>query len=75
MMGLLRRVWNGWKRFGRWMGDMVARVVLTVFYFTIALPFGLGVRLSSDPLQRKSDPAWTPRDTNEPTLEAARSLF
>lgn len=72
---MLRRFWNTWKRFGRWMGDQVARVVLTLFYFTIALPFGLGVRLGLDPLGRKSAPAWIHKDAGEATLARAQELY
>ena len=54
---MLKRIWEGWKRFGQWIGDMLARVVLTVFYFTIFVPFGLGVRFFSDPLAIKTRPA------------------
>ena len=67
--------WTLWKRFGRWMGDQVARIVLTLFYFTIALPFGLGVRLFADPFGLKTIPAWVPRPDSPTTLDAARNLF
>ncbi|MEM7532151.1 MAG: hypothetical protein AAF639_08245 [Chloroflexota bacterium] len=43
-------IWPAWKRFGQLMGDIVGRVVLTIFYFTIFLPFGLVSRLGRDPL-------------------------
>lgn len=74
---MLKRFWEGWKRFGHWMGDMIARVVLTVFYFTIFMPFGLGVRLFSDPLMIKSRPAdlWLARSTRDKTIEDTRRQF
>ena len=67
---MMKRFWEGWKRFGRWIGDMLARVVLTMFYFTIFLPFGLGVRLFADPLMMKdrSRPFWLPRQTNDTAM-------
>ena len=43
-METLRKVWEAWKRFGHFMGDVIGRLVLTVFYFTLFMPFGLGVR-------------------------------
>ena len=52
-MEILKKFWRGWMRFGHFMGDIVARVVMTIFYFTILLPFGVGVTLFSDPLDRK----------------------
>lgn len=33
-----------WRRFGHAMGDALARVVLTVFYFTVMVPFALLAR-------------------------------
>ncbi len=74
-MTYLRRFWEGWKRFGHWMGDWVARVVLTIFYFTIFVPFGLGTRFFGDPLamnEVKEPPKWLKRETKDLTLEDAR---
>ncbi len=70
-MDLLKKFWHAWKAFGQFIGDLLARVVLTLFYFTIFVPFGLGVKLFSDPLQIKSPPAefWRSRTTGDQTLE------
>lgn len=75
-MEALKKFWELWKRFGQFLGDMLARVVLTVFYFTILLPFGLGVTLFSDPLHKRSvKPEWLPHVPGERTLDAARRSF
>ena len=68
---LIKNFWHGWKAFGQFLGNWLARVVLTVFYFTIFVPFGLGVRLFSDPLQIKKLPAefWRPRATGDQKFE------
>lgn len=67
----LKKFWQAWKAFGQFIGDLLARIVLTLFYFTVFVPFGLGVKLFSDPLQIKSHPAefWRPRTTGDQTLE------
>jgi len=73
-MTLLRRFWEGWKRFGQAIGDFLARVILSIFYFTIFLPFGLGTRLFSDPLDMRPSeeaPKWLERKTKDLTLEDA----
>jgi hypothetical protein len=73
-MDFLRKLWVGWKRFGQMIGDFLARAVLTIFYFTIFMPFGLAVRLLSDPLAMKvygETPAWQKRETTDLTLEDA----
>ena len=76
-MDTLRKVWQAWKRIGQFIGDQLGRVVLTVFYFTLFLPFALGVRLFSDPLaihpQRR--PKWLERATHDLTLDDSRRLF
>ena len=76
-MGLLNKFWRGWLRFGHLMGDIVGRVVLTIFYFTIMLPFSLIVTLFSDPLdmKKRKAPAWQARTTGDRNLEEARRQF
>jgi hypothetical protein len=61
-MTLLRRLWQGWKRFGRKVGDFQARLLLTIFYFVILAPFGLGMR-AADPLglRHRDGPSWKSR--------------
>jgi len=44
---------EGWKRFRRWLGDLHARLILTVLYFAIVSPFALVVRWDADPLSIK----------------------
>ena len=75
-MQALRKVWQAWKRIGQFIGDFVGRVFLTVFYFTVFMPFGLGVRLFGDPLtmRRSYQPQWLDRKTTDLTLEDARRL-
>ena len=72
-----KKLWEGWKRFGQMIGDFVARVVLTLFYFTIFVPFAIGVRLLSDPLQIKQLPSefWQPRSTGDQNLEEVLRQF
>ena len=54
MKEILNRAWNTWKRVGQAIGDFIARIVLTIFYFSLLLPFGIGVRLFSDPLNLRT---------------------
>ena len=75
-MTYLRTAWQLWKRIALLIGDFIARIVLTIFYFTLFLPFGLGVRLLSDPLAIKNrlERNWLQRDKYEDSLEDARRL-
>lgn len=72
----LRRLWEGWKRFGRKIGDFQARVLLTVFYFVFLAPFALAVRSLADPLGLKRPAGWHPvKPATDPVLERARRQF
>lgn len=77
-MDLLHKIWQAWKRFGQFLGDILARVVLTLFYFTVFVPFGLGVSLLSDPLRiRRPDSRhlWLSRQTGDQSIIDARRQF
>ncbi len=59
MWNMLKRAWEAWKAFGKKIGNFQARVLLTVFYAILMLPFGLAARWFSDPLRIKKVPdAW-----------------
>jgi hypothetical protein len=76
-MEILRKGWEAWKRFGQFMGDQVGRVVLSIFYFTLFMPFGLGVRFFLDPLgmRARDRVEWLERKTQDLTIDDARRLF
>jgi hypothetical protein len=71
---VISTIWNAWKKVGQFIGDMIGRLVLMIFYYTIVLPFGLGVRLFSDPLDMSKNrpPAWHTRESVEASIEASR---
>jgi hypothetical protein len=60
-----RRLWEGWKRIARRIGDVQARIMLTVFYFLILTPFALAVRALSDPMRFGAQPAWLPKEVTD----------
>ncbi len=74
---LIPDFWEGWKAFGQFLMDWTARVALTFFYFTIFLPFGVGVSLFADPLQIKtrSSSFWQARQTGDRNLKEALRQF
>ena len=76
-MEALRKIWEGWKRFGQFMGDFIGRLVLTIFYFTLFVPFGLGVRLFGDPLalRQRGPGKWLERTTHDLNLDDSRRLY
>ena len=76
-MEALRKFWHAWKRIGQFIGDFIGRLVLTVFYFTLFMPFALGMRLFGDPLALRphGHAKWLERTTQGPTLEDSRRLY
>ena len=77
-MDILRKAWDTWQRFGRLIGDFIGRVVLTVFYFTVLSPVGLGMPLLSDPLglRGRGNPShWLERETRDRALGDAQRQF
>jgi hypothetical protein len=53
-------------------GEVQGRVIVTGFYFTILVPFGLGSRLFSDPLRRQGTAQWLERAPIPTDLESAQ---
>ena len=75
MILLLRRAWEGWKRFAFWLGDKQATLIYSLLYFLMLGPVALVRRLVSDPLLvrgRHSPTFWRPRTQTPPTLAEAR---
>lgn len=71
----LRQWWAGRARD---LGDFQARLLLTIFYFTVVLPFGLLARLAMDPLRVRKPPrssVWTPWPRANDTMTQARRQF
>jgi hypothetical protein len=69
-------LWNAWKGFASRMGNYQSRVLMTLIYFVIVLPFGVGVTLLSDPLniKRPQGPSnWHPKELPlKPSIEESR---
>ncbi len=75
-MNILRQIWEWWKPVGQAIGDFIGRVVLSLFYFTLFVPFGLGLRWFGDPLDigGRSRSNWLEKTTPESTVQDARKL-
>ncbi len=73
----LARFWANWKEIASYIGDFQARLLLTVFYFTVAVPFSLLARLL-DPLRTRipvGSSAWTARADGQQDLHSHRRQF
>lgn len=70
--------WAKWRELSRRAGELQARIILTIFYFTLVAPFGLLRGFLSDPLRLRpasQGRAWLPRRTRDLSLEDARRQF
>jgi hypothetical protein len=70
--------WSRWRELSQKAADVQARVLLTVFYFTMMLPFGVVFGLFKDPLRIKSRPSgsyWVERKPVSETLADAQRQF
>lgn len=73
MLPFLKRMWEAWKRIGHVIGDFQARLLLTIFYAVLVLPFGLLIRWFGDPLHIRHLPAtWHERPSETMDAEWAR---
>lgn len=79
MKTVVTHAWRSWSELGRYIGDFQARLLLTLLYFTWIVPFGLLVRLSSDPLDIRRVPqstGWKKRAVqHKDDLQALRGQF
>jgi hypothetical protein len=74
----LARLWEGWKSLTADMGNYQSRILLAFFYFVVITPFGLLVRLLSDPLCTKysaGNSFWVSRSEMSTELDEARRQF
>ena len=70
---LRTKISTGWKKIGHAIGNFQARVLLTVIYSILILPFGLAVRVFSDSMHMKKRPErWFDHPPSPNTLDEAR---
>lgn len=73
---MLKKLWQGWKRIARRIGDFQARVLLTIIYAILVLPFGLAVRFFADPLRIKHPPTgWLGRSDEPVNMDWAQKQW
>jgi hypothetical protein len=73
VQGLLQFAWKRFTLITTVLGEAQGRFFITAFYYTILVPFGVGSRLFSDPLRRKSpNTEWHERPAVPTDLESAQ---
>ncbi len=75
MRELIGIAWERLKIIAAIVGDVQARAISMLFYYTILVPFGLGARLLSDPLRlriNREQSTWLNREPVPTDLNAAK---
>lgn len=77
MLSTVRVMWEFWKRVGRKIGDVQARILLTVFYVVVLGPFAVVLRWTGDPLALKpgTSVGWRVRNEQGTPNEGAARQF
>ncbi len=77
MNAILHTAWERWQIIGHVNGEYISRFVTNLFYFTILVPFGLGVRFFADPLElhKVAKSYWKERKPINTALDDARSQY
>jgi preprotein translocase subunit SecG len=72
-----RRAWGLWREFGHVLGNAIARVAMTIFFFTVLIPFALigGRRADALDLRRREPPFWRRLEPTDESLEKARKQY
>lgn len=73
MQGILDFAWKRFKLIAEIVGEVQGRVLVTIFYFTILVPFALISKLLGDPLNRSSAPSWVERHPVKRDIDSARN--
>lgn len=76
-MKILRSAWSQWLRIAHRIGVFESRLLLTLCYFTLLLPFGLLFSLLADPfgVKTKKRTTWTTNRTGAETVTTLREQF
>ncbi len=78
-MGLLRKLWNGWKSFALWLGHAQTVLLLSICYYLTIGPTSVVARILRQDflrLRRPNTPSyWADMPHTTTTMEQARRQF
>lgn len=73
MKDLFRLAWDRFGVIASVIADVQSWLIVTVFYYTILVPFGLAARFMSDPLRMKEpESGWLEREPVPQDIDSAR---
>jgi hypothetical protein len=71
----MKAIWQRWKMFAERIGIFNARVILSLFYFTLLLPFGIMVKFFANPLSMRERPSWREKESRKLNFQEAKRQF
>lgn len=73
-LNTLRIIWHYWKKIAHRIGVFQSKLILSLFYFTLFMPFGVVFALFKDGLRikNKTSSSWIVKNKQSETLEAMR---
>jgi hypothetical protein len=69
---IFRTAWQRFNLIASIVGQVQSRIIVTLLYYTLLVPFALIARFAGDPLQKKAHtPAWLARPPVPTDLDSA----
>jgi hypothetical protein len=71
-----KRIWKAWIQFGHLIGEIMSWVWMPLFYYIVAMPVAVGIKLFKDPLQLRTGKKasyWTRKEMPEMDMAWAKS--
>lgn len=74
---MIRKIWEGWKRFARVIGNFNSRLILTLFYFLVVGLFSIFIGRWKNYLRKRLPPQsnWLPVSEGEMDLSSAKRQY
>ena len=66
---MLKKIWVGWKKVAEKIGNFQATVIFSLLFFILVTPFGLVMRLFSNPIKVSSKSGWIDVVDNTSSLQ------
>lgn len=55
---MFKKIWDKWKKIAEIIGNFQATLIFSLLFYILVTPFGLIMKIFSDPLKTKSKASW-----------------
>ncbi len=66
---MIKRLWEKWKYFAEVLGNFQTKIIFSLLYYILVLPFGIVSNYFNDFLDVRGFPKWTSVEDNSSTLK------